>query len=138
MPSLRIRIGNVSITILLATPTKLLLLLEQSFQGYTAWPACWPACPAEQCALRARVLQLPWACQTPCRNLHSVRWSERLRLSSAPGLQHRHRPFQSSIRPRRDCQTPPLLSETRCPLTACVRSCGLHRKAPRYFPAACA
>src|SRR5579864_1034474 len=138
MPSLRIRIGNVSITTLLAIPTKLLLLLEQSFPGCTAWSACWPAYPAEQCASHVRVPRLPLAFQTRCRNLHSARWSARPRLSSIPGLRRRRRPCRSLILRLHGCQTPPLPIETECPLTACAHLCALHQKALQYFPAASA
>src|ERR1051326_9587252 len=112
--------------------TRLLLLLEQFFPDCTAWPACWPAYPTEQCALHARVPQLPWACQTPYRNLHSVQWSARPHLSSIPGLRLHRRPCLSSVRRRHGCQILPLLSETKCPLTACGRWCAVHRTAPRY------
>src|SRR6478736_5157458 len=136
MPSLRIKIGNVSILILLATPTKLLLLLEQSFPGCIAWPACSPACPVGQCASHVRVPPPLWACQTPCRNPRSARWSAHPRFSSVPGLRLRRHPCPSLLRLLHGCQTPQPPIETKCPLTACARSCGLHRKAQRYFPAA--
>src|SRR5579864_671514 len=138
MPSLRIKIGNVSILILLATPTKLLLLRVQFFPDCIAWPACWPAYPAGQYALHARVPPLLWAFRTPCRNPHSAQWSMRPHLSSNLVLQRRRRPCQSSVRLRHGCQTPPLPIETKCPLTACAHLCELHRKALQYFPAASA
>src|SRR5579864_3835478 len=138
MPSLRIKIGNVSILILLATPTKLLLLRVRFFPDCIAWPACWPAYPAGQCASHARVLPLLWACRTPCRNPHSAQWSARPHLSSIPVLRRHHRPCQSSVRLQHGCQTPPPLSEIEYPQTACVHLCGPHPKARRCFPAASA